>query len=292
MMSLKALGIWTFIQQNPHVKISRRSIANHVKDGERSINSALNELVELGYLELVNVKIDTRNLSYYKVTWRETNPGTWCETLPPLSGNKLNNLNTNNTYDKDLFTNIIRTKAFSEIENGKEENKVGYPFFEKSGSSDSDKYEAEIKSLKDKARAESKREFNAAKQARKEAKFVENANKPISEWNSTNVAWEFRRRIEDLWHVAPETNTVRMNAAFGANRAKFQTTPEVEYEMLNIFFAGLTDTSNKTCEMLWKSFTSQWETLAHRAKAAVSLPDDLEKAKKEAEESWKKVMDV
>lgn len=291
-MSLKALGVWYFIQQNPHIKISRRSISNHVKDGERSTSSALKELVEMGYLELVKVKIDTRNVSYYKITWCETNPGTWCKTLPPLSGNKLNNINTNNTYDKDLFTNIIRTKAFSEIENGKEENRVGYSFFEKSGSSDSDKYAADIKSLKDKARAESKKEFNAARQSRKEAKFVENANKPISEWNSTNMAWEFRRRVEDLWHIAPETNTVRMNAAFGANRVKFITTAEVEYEMINIFFAGLTDTSNKTCEMLWKSFTSQWETLAHRAGANVSLPNEIEKAKKESEDSWRKFTDV
>lgn len=288
MMSLKALGVLTFIKENPDIKISSRNIAKYVTQGKSAVNSALKELIALGFLEYVTEKVDTRFQSYYRVTCPD---GTCPEIGPPLLLNMLNTTNINNTYDKEVFTNIIRTKAFSETENGKEEQ-VGYSFFEKSGSSDEELYADDIKDQTQKNKAVKKKEFNAHKEAKSKKKFLENSQKPVSEWNSTNVAWEFRRRVQDLWHVPPVINASRMNAAFGANRAKWNTSGEIEVEMMNIFFASITDLSNKTAETLWHSFTSQWGALAKRAVHNISLPTDLEKAKEQSELSMKRFMDV
>lgn len=288
MMSLKAYGLLAFIKENPDIKLSRRAIADIFEDGEKSSGSAIKELVDLGFLTLKTVKIDSRLESYYVVHLVPKDTRTWGETGQPFLWNMLNTIN--NTYTKAVFTNNIRTKAFSD-ENEKEEE-VGYKFFEKSGTSDSEIYEASIEEVKEENRKQSKKEYQAAKKARKQLKFVENDKKPVEKWNHKNTAFEFEKRTQALWNTGPITNKTEMVKAFGNRRNTVQTNGLIEYEMMNIFFASLTDLTNKTSDDLWHYFVSQWGALAQRAKLNISSPEDLQKAQEQSDEAWEKFLGV
>ncbi len=51
MMSLSALGLLTYLKNNPNVNISARSLEKVLKEGRCAITTAINELKALGILK-------------------------------------------------------------------------------------------------------------------------------------------------------------------------------------------------------------------------------------------------
>ncbi len=67
-MSLSALGLLTYLKNNPNVNISARSLEKVLKEGRCAITTAINELKALGILKYTKVifKIYVLNNNVYQ----------------------------------------------------------------------------------------------------------------------------------------------------------------------------------------------------------------------------------
>lgn len=285
MMSLKALGLLVFLKNNPSVNISERSLAKVLKEGRSSINTALNELKALGILKY---KVQVMNGNPVGVnTWvlvenqpgvAENQPG-WLKTEPQLSLNMLTSTSSKHINILGLCSDGVRTE---------EGNEMGYKFF---SNNSEDEFEKEVKEANQKVKAQKKKEFYAAKKAKQEKAAYNRANKPVKDWTPSDSAYEFARRIEDLWDISPisltESNFI---PALGAARVKNNTNGELEIEMMNIFFGTLTNGKYTDGNVLWKMFISGFSALASQAKTTVHSEDELQKAKEQSSKSWEGIL--
>lgn len=285
MMSLKALGLLVFLKNNPSVNISERSLAKILKEGRSSINTALNELKALG---LLRYKVQNINGNPVGVnTWvlvenqpgvAENQPG-WLKTEPLLSLNMLTNTSSKHINILGLYSDGVRME---------EGNEMGYKFF---SNNSEDEFEKEVKEANQKLKAQKKKEFNAAKKAKQEKAKYNRANKPVKDWSPQDCAYEFARRIEDLWNISPisltESNFI---PALAGARVKNDTNGELEVEMMNIFFSSLTDGKYSDGNILWRMFISRFSALAAQAKTRVHSEDEIQKAKEQSAKSWEGIL--
>ena len=285
MMSLKALGLLVFLKNNPSVNISERSLAKILKEGRSSINTALNELKALG---LLRYKVQNINGNPVGVnTWvlvenqpgvAENQPG-WLKTEPLLSLNMLTNTSSKHINILGLYSDGVRME---------EGNEMGYKFF---SNNSEDEFEKEVKEANQKLKAQKKKEFNAAKKVKQEKAKYNRANKPVKDWSPQDCAYEFARRIEELWNISPisltESNFI---PALAGARVKNDTNGELEVEMMNIFFSSLTDGKYSDGNILWRMFISRFSALAAQAKTRVHSEDEIQKAKEQSAKSWEGIL--
>jgi hypothetical protein len=284
-MSLKALGLLVFLKNNPSVNISERSLAKILKEGRSSINTALNELKALG---LLRYKVQNINGNPVGVnTWvlvenqpgvAENQPG-WLKTEPLLSLNMLTNTSSKHINILGLYSDGVRME---------EGNEMGYKFF---SNNSEDEFEKEVKEANQKLKAQKKKEFNAAKKVKQEKAKYNRANKPVKDWSPQDCAYEFARRIEELWNISPisltESNFI---PALAGARVKNDTNGELEVEMMNIFFSSLTDGKYSDGNILWRMFISRFSALAAQAKTRVHSEDEIQKAKEQSAKSWEGIL--
>jgi len=252
MMSLSALGLLTYLKNNPNVNISARSLEKVLKEGRCAITTAINELKALGILK-------------YKVQNINGNPvgvNTWVlvENQPGVAENQPGWLKT----------------------------EPGYKFF---SNNSEDEFEKEVKEANQKLKAQKKKEFNAAKKAKQEKAKYNRANKPVKDWSPQDCAYEFARRIEELWNISPisltESNFI---PALAGARVKNDTNGELEVEMMNIFFSSLTDGKYSDGNILWRMFISRFSALAAQAKTRIHSEDEIQKAKEQSAKSWEGIL--
>lgn len=285
MMSLKALGLLVFLKNNPNVNISERSLAKILKEGRGSIGTAINELKALGLLRYKVQNINGNPVGVNTLVLAENQPGVaknqpgWLKTEPLLSLNMLTNTSSKHINILGLYSDGVRME---------EGNEMGYKFF---SNNSEDEFEKEVKEANQKLKAQKKKEFNAAKKAKQEKAKYNRANKPVKDWSPQDCAYEFARRIEDLWNISPisltESNFI---PALAGARVKNDTNGELEVEMMNIFFSSLTDGKYSDGNILWRMFISRFSALAAQAKTRVHSEDEIQKAKEQSAKSWEGIL--
>jgi hypothetical protein len=285
MMSLSALGLLTYLKNNPNVNISARSLEKVLKEGRYAITTAINELKALGILKYKVQNINGNPVGVNTWVLVENQPGVaenqpgWLKTEPLLSLNMLTNTSSKHINILGLYSDGVRME---------EGNEMGYKFF---SNNSEDEFEKEVKEANQKLKAQKKKEFNAAKKAKQEKAKYNRANKPVKDWSPQDCAYEFARRIEELWNISPisltESNFI---PALAGARVKNDTNGELEVEMMNIFFSSLTDGKYSDGNILWRMFISRFSALAAQAKTRVHSEDEIQKAKEQSAKSWEGIL--
>ncbi len=285
MMSLSALGLLTYLKNNPNVNISARSLEKVLKEGRCAITTAINELKALGILKYKVQNINGNPVGVNTWVLVENQPGVaenqpgWLKTEPLLSLNMLTNTSSKHINILGLYSDGVRME---------EGNEMGYKFF---SNNSEDEFEKEVKEANQKLKAQKKKEFNAAKKAKQEKAKYNRANKPVKDWSPQDCAYEFARRIEELWNISPisltESNFI---PALAGARVKNDTNGELEVEMMNIFFSSLTDGKYSDGNILWRMFISRFSALAAQAKTRVHSEDEIQKAKEQSAKSWEGIL--
>ena len=285
MMSLSALGLLTYLKNNPNVNISARSLEKVLKEGRCAINTAINELKALGILEYkvqnINgnpVGVNTWVLVENQPGVAENQPGR-LKTKPLLSLNMLTNTSYKHINILGLYSDGVRIK---------EGNEMGYKFFSNNLEDD---FEKEVEETNQKLKAEKKKEVKEAKKAKREKAKYNRANKPVKKWTPQDCAYEFARRIEELWDISPISLTESaFIASLAGARVRNETDGELEVEMMNIFFSSLTDGKYLDGNVLWRMFISRFSALAAQAKTRVHSEDEIQKAKEQSAKSWEGIL--
>lgn len=284
-MSLSALGLLTYLKNNPNVNISARSLEKVLKEGRCAINTAINELKALGILEYkvqnINgnpVGVNTWVLVENQPGVAENQPGR-LKTEPLLSLNMLTNTSYKHINILGLYSDGVRIK---------EGNEMGYKFFSNNSEDD---FEKEVEETNQKLKAEKKKEVKEAKKAKREKAKYNRANKPVKKWTPQDCAYEFARRIEELWDISPISLTESaFIASLAGARVRNETDGELEVEMMNIFFSSLTDGKYLDGNVLWRMFISRFSALAAQAKTRVHSEDEIQKAKEQSAKSWEGIL--
>ncbi len=284
-MSLSALGLLTYLKNNPNVNISARSLEKVLKEGRYAITTAINELKALGILKYKVQNINGNPVGVNTWVLVENQPGVaenqpgWLKTEPLLSLNMLTNTSSKHINILGLYSDGVRME---------EGNEMGYKFF---SNNSEDEFEKEVKEANQKLKAQKKKEFNAAKKAKQEKAKYNRANKPVKDWSPQDCAYEFARRIEELWNISPisltESNFI---PALAGARVKNDTNGELEVEMMNIFFSSLTDGKYSDGNILWRMFISRFSALAAQAKTRIHSEDEIQKAKEQSAKSWEGIL--
>ena len=285
MMSLSALGLLTYLKNNPNVNISARSLEKVLKEGRCAITTAINELKALGILEYKVQNINGNPVGVNTWVLVENQPGVaenqpgWLKTEPLLSLNMLTNTSYKHINILGLYSDGVRME---------ERDEMGYKFF---SNNSEDEFEKELEEANQKVKAQKKKEFNAAKKAKQEKAKYNRANKPVKKWTPQDCAYEFIRRIEELWDISPISLTEGgfIGALAGA-RVRNDTDGELEVEMMNIFFSSLTDGKYLDGNVIWRMFISRFSALAAQAKTRVHSEDEIQKAKEQSAKSWEGIL--
>ena len=285
MMSLSALGLLTYLKNNPNVNISARSLEKVLKEGRCAINTAINELKALGILEYKVQNINGNPVGVNTWVLVENQPGVaenqpgWLKTKPLLSLNMLTNTSYKHINILGLYSDGVRIK---------EGNEMGYKFFSNNSEDD---FEKEVEETNQKLKAEKKKEVKEAKKAKREKAKYNRANKPVKKWTPQDCAYEFARRIEELWDISPISLTESaFIASLAGARVRNETDGELEVEMMNIFFSSLTDGKYLDGNVLWRMFISRFSALAAQAKTRVHSEDEIQKAKEQSAKSWEGIL--
>ena len=273
-LSLRAWGALVYLV-NSDASISAEELARRFKEGRKALLPALKELRDNGYITTSKQRVGS--------SWRTVSYVTEKGFRESLMGSSKTALLLQQNSSINLYSNSY--KVFYESTNGVREGdlKVGYDFFEKTSDEDSDTREARAK-----AQAESKATYQELKAADHKRRFTERSSRSHKDWTATDVSFEFANRVHSLWNIKPwQVTRTRFTQALGNSRKKFDTNGEIEFEMLNLFFASMDFTKYDDADALWKIFISRYSELSAQAKVRVNSTDDLATAKVQAEDSWK-----
>ena len=126
---------------------------------------------------------------------------------------------------------------------------------------------------------------------REEKRRMDKASRDPEKWSATDSAYEFARRMWNLWHVSTwEVTKSRFIYALQDNRDKFGTTGVEECLMYDRFFDKIShETRLNNPEIIWKMFIKQFQTLLSDVKAAEITESDTVAAVQQSQVSIDKL---
>ena len=263
---------------NSDMAISAERLSLEVAEGRDAIQTALRELRDVGFILTRKERVGNRVVTVSYVT--ETGfleAGSWGLKIPLQIQQSVQNSKI------QVLTNSI--KSLYESTNGvREEEKVGYQFFDRTSSEDD-----EIREARAKARAEKKVDYEVAKSEHHEKRLTERRTRNPKDWTATDVSFEFANRVHSIWHIKPwQVTKSRFAYVLEDNRKKFDTNGEIEVEMMNIFFTTMNFSKYTDADALWKIFMSRYSELSSQAKLRVNSVEDIETAQVNSEQSLAK----
>lgn len=263
MISLRALGLLTFIEFVGSVE-SAEEIAGSVKEGRDAIQTALGELRELGYIATKRTRIGNR----YVTRTYPLKPA-----FQALGIRSLSPQSQQNSY-KSLIPIHTETVTISSNESMKEDENMGYEFFEKKSSMDDDERRGEAA----KHRAEAQREWEEKKQriADERRENRHRSNRKRSDWTSIDVAYEFADRSREYWNIPPwSVNKSRFANALASMRKTYNTDGEIEAEAIDWFFRSISVDKYSSGEHLWKMFITRFPEIINELKSVIREDDEV-----------------
>lgn len=145
-----------------------------------------------------------------------------------------------------------------------EENNVGYDFFEKRTSSESD----DVVSARAKHQAYKKAEYAEVRELKAQRrKDLHRSNLDPVTWTCKDVAYEFADRMANIWTIAPFSVTQsRFVQALAVFRKQHDTDGALELTMIDLFFSTLQHDKYTDGNHLWRAFLYKAPSLIQTAR--------------------------
>jgi len=264
-ISARALGVLMVATQMGE-GFSAAKLSEMFSEGIKALESSLRELRENNYVELVrNRTASGRVVSINKVTgfgrglvdsiiYRDN----WSDI-------------TNSTFSKEP----VPTSTVSESS----KDKTIYVMPEIKKSNPRGRPRKAVRDPHDPAirKDEQERYENAQESKWSEVYETHRANYPMRNWTATDTTYEFAHRLRNRWDIPPwQVSRTKFAPALKSARLKFNGNGELEYEMMNKFFAIPIYRTIKDANQLWKMFVSQYSTLIAEAGFVVKDPIEME----------------
>jgi biotin operon repressor len=262
---------------NSDMTISAERLSEEVAEGRDAIQTALKELRDVGFLVTRKERVGNRVVTTSHVTHKGfLEAASWGLKIPlQIQYTQQNVLSKIDIHSSNNHYKPTGAQAPSVEAN------VGYEFF-KGGSSD----DAELLREKDRAAKERRRQYEEDK-AREHQKRLE-ARAVTKKLSTNHTVTLFVERVNTTWGLAPWRITgSRFLIALNNARRTYNTTGEIEEEMINIFFTQLKVNKQTDSNKLWMLFIRNFSALASQAALRVQTPEKLAQAKEEAaQEAW------
>lgn len=241
--------------------------------------TAMTELVSHGFLSRKTYKVGSRMVTETVVTDEGLSYLTECITNP-RRGRIIRPLLQHIQQNIPIPTSMYNYSEYTRLA-AREEEEVGYDFFEKSSS--------------DEFAEERERQLKAKKEAAVRAKEERNAKKLVKHrsmieprlWTSSDTGYEFSDRLLKIWNVKPWSIVQsRFIPALADMRARLDTDGEIELKMIDLFFESVDFQKYDDPQMLWRMFIKRSPELAVQAKRLIVSPEELAAAQVAADKSW------
>ena len=294
MISTKALGVLchlVYTGTKPTVSALQASL----EGGRDLFLSALRELVEEGLVERNNIHIhgglrqecrltDMAELYLQGLGYPTPQTATWSRESRPIDlQNQLINPNNITSITSKEVTRENPRNENKTFNISVEEKEMPYHFFNANESEDDYTQEGkeERRKFRDAKMAESQTEFVSTKRT----KLGSRHSITIDKWGSNEIAYEFMERLTRYFHIKNNITVRRITGAFAKMRMVHQTTGEIEYKMLDLFFATTKFEKYDDGEHMWKLFITRSPELAVQAKRMVQTEVEQETAAIQAAKS-------
>ena len=284
MIPLSPLALAILVKANSGMNISAESVMEHWSIGRHSALKALKELRELGYIQLRTQKIGASIVKKNYLTDLGSDRLMAELSLPLVMQNSNKSLIANSLiYKPNTPTESVEEFRTVNIE----VDSMGYDFFEKQSSIDSDELLAE----QQKARNVKKTEYEEQKASR-QRKFQSRHNIPKENWSSSDVGYEFADRIHQHWNIKPWSVTQsRFIPALGTMRKKHDTNGLIEIKIMDMFFAGIDFEKYDDAEHLWKLFITRFPSFVQQAKLSTIPVEETDEELLIQAKSWSRLED-
>ena len=282
-ISARAVGLLILIiTQDFH--ISGEALAQHVKEGEKAIQSSLRELRAYGYLELKKTRAQGRVFSSTQVTDRGYQFFIQLFTVSLMNDHWFNVLiKPDNAKELHKFVRLKRVPSPSLVV-------VSPKGFSDPLLDSSLEPEEESSSHPSPAIEGAKQvKFEEGKQKVRKRKFEARQGKPMELWTATDVSFEFADRLQEIWQIKPwRVTKSKFTPALSQARKTYETNGEMEVRMIERFLSNYHANPHTDANIVWKQFIAQYSSLAKWAYSTrPKTADEMEEIRKQAEESWK-----
>lgn len=268
MITARAIGVLEEIALSGSTG-GARGLSQFLGEGRDAIQSAINELKDLGYLETITNRL--QNGAVFS-TIQITESGnrflvsrshillSQLNSYLILDTNSINKQTKSTEQVREDYTNVVDIKIGASIMDGDV-----FPDYDN------------LEEYREKMMAKKKAEYAAAKTKQREEKYVTRLNRSKAAWSPSDSAFEFGYRVNQLWHV-PEwrVGTSRFAFALAEFRKKYDTDGELECILMDMFFDTIRhEKSINDGEMIWKMFIKRAPGLVEQARASMFSTEEL-----------------
>lgn len=292
MITARALGLLLHLASNG-LQGGVKSLSEVFTEGRDALYSALNELKRAGLVKTTRQVVGTRYCTVTEVTdegfnFLESRMCNFLETRILFQQSPHNSQLTSNS--------ILSRKLYKSTEQVREEYPntltIGAESVSFLGQMDMDWEDINEQRRKDKE--QKRKEYAETKAKVAETKYQHRMNKQLKDWTASDMTFEFARRVQDMWHMPPwRVGNSRFAFAFADFQKKYDTTPEIELKLIDMFFGKYAhETSLNDPEKLWRMFIYQAPSMIEEARRSIVTPDDIINEEIESEASWEGILDV
>jgi flagellar biosynthesis GTPase FlhF len=183
-----------------------------------------------------------------------------------------------------LVPNTSKNNSYKIPEKIREGEKMGYEFFKPASSED----DSDARAAKRLHEADRMEEYAQEKARVQKNKLVHRLDKQREDWTPSDVAAEFADRTKDVWGLPTwSVSQTKFVPSLKSARDRNATNGKIECEMIDMFFISVKGKRWDSGEQLWRTFLYRFQDLSVAAKKKLSTPEKLDRAKIQAEKSWK-----
>ena len=260
-----------FFTQNPDLPLNYQTIMGMGVSRARSV-SILKELKEFGLVKVVKRVGGGSSLKLVRSGASNMVGSRASNTVGSGYSNTASSA-ISNSYTASK-SNKATNKFLDEIE-GKE-NEMGYEWFDKPSSGDSD----EVARERQKHMAYKKAEYEELREKKAQRrKDLHRSNMSPESWTCKDVAYEFADRMSNIWSIKPFSVTQsRFVQALAVFRKQHDTNGALELEMIDMFFSTLQAEKYTDGNHLWRAFLYKAPQLLQTARERVVSVEERETA--------------
>lgn len=279
-ITARAIGVLEEILINPQHGAAK-GLSARFGEGRDALQSAITDLKDMGYLEVVTNKMSSGKIvSTLKVTEAGNQfLKTRIHILQSL-------LNPNNNLLLDINTDLLNHKQNSTAGAVRDGKNMEWDDFAPMyvDPEDRDKFREKHRAKKHEEKIKQHERITEERMLRRDESNRVN-------WTPTDMAFEFGHRMKLLWRVAPwEVTRSRFRFALDSKRSEYNTTGDIECQMMDIFFDKLKhDTKLNDPEIIWKKFIVEFGSLLIQVKRQSATPEQIEQERERSKKSRSKL---
>lgn len=258
-----------------------KGLSARLGEGRDAIQAAISDLKRAGYLEVVTNKMSNGKIAS---TLKVTDTGNqFLKTRIHILQSKLN---PNDNLLLDINTDLLNHKQNSTAGAVRDGKNMEWDDFAPMyvDPEDRDKFREKHRAKKHEEKIKQHERITEERMLRRDESNRVN-------WTPTDMAFEFGHRMKLLWRVAPwEVTRSRFRFALDSKRSEYNTTGDIECQMMDIFFDKLKhDTKLNDPEIIWKKFIVEFGSLLIQVKRQSATPEQLEEERERSKKSRSKL---